>query len=223
MLLAPMGFQFPDADRAIIKSLFSPPFSRLDGLLDALESATPSLTPRGLAEQLGSEAGSPESARAIGVLINISRTLAEVKPQQRIELRNDLFAVTIEDDSSHDRAPFDLRIERVRGLRALELSGKAFLLMQEHARRLVACKLISDIRPVFRDENVVPDGCVVAHQLKLLYEIGPEGETREDFLALDLADIRMMQEVLTRALRKHDELVKTARKAGLTVIGDGQE
>jgi hypothetical protein len=76
-------------------------------------------------------------------------------------------------------------------------------------------RIISDIRPVFGVElGATPPAAVVLHNLTIQH-LGDEGDY---FVLLSKEDLKRLQKVIERALRKDEMLSETATKGGLAVF-----
>jgi len=86
--------------------------------------------------------------------------------------------------------------------------------MLEHEHVWHSARVLTDLRPVFgADPKQAPAAAVIIHNLKIAHQAGRE--IREFFVALDNQDLRKLQEVLERAVKKEASLSSVAEKAGL--------
>ena len=87
------------------------------------------------------------------------------------------------------------------------LSAKAMELSNDYNNILVETKIITDIRPVFKNDNVEsPASTLILHNLKLTYY--NEKTEKEIYITLDSDDIDKLIEVLNRAKQKELSLKK---------------
>jgi len=95
---------------------------------------------------------------------------------------------------------------------------KAFNLLLERSRLMVSSRIITDIRPVFKEEKIeAPNYCVITHNLKIQYFKGLY-EKKKNFYALDHQDLIHLQSQIERALEKEVEMQKFCQKAGLDIL-----
>ncbi len=85
--------------------------------------------------------------------------------------------------------------------RSVNLTMKAATLLQSRDRILVDSRIITDIRPIFNDEeNMDIKGALVTHTLKIEYQEG--GDRKDIYLALDGEDLKKLSEYIQRAEKK---------------------
>lgn len=106
------------------------------------------------------------------------------------------------------------------GLRSLLRSGKikrfakAYALRNEYERILTDSRIMSDVRPVFDDDEETPSiqAATVNHALRLTYRAG-DGDSHDVHIALDIDDLKKLKRQIDRAIGKDkaaQELLKTA-------------
>lgn len=97
------------------------------------------------------------------------------------------------------------RVEALLNVETLRLSGRAWGLLTENQRNFVDSRIVTDIRPVFGDDEPPrPQAAIVVHSLKIIFI--EDGETREFFVSLDSKDLQEMIDVLRRAQSKAEGL-----------------
>ena len=95
---------------------------------------------------------------------------------------------------------------------------KARSLLIERSRLIRNTRIITDIRPVFREEKIdSPNYCVITHNLKVEYSKDLEN-TKKAYYALDHQDLIQLQKHIERALEKESEMRKLCQKAGMDVL-----
>lgn len=95
---------------------------------------------------------------------------------------------------------------------------KAFNLLLERSRLMLSSRIITDIRPVFKEEKIEsPNYCVITHNLKIQYSKGLL-EKKKAYYALDHQDLIQLQSQIERALSKEVEMQKFCQKAGLNIL-----
>lgn len=102
---------------------------------------------------------------------------------------------------------------------ALSVTGKAASVMTDQAHVYCYGRVLTDMRPIFR--NNVEDGpaaFVAVHTLKLAYHENFARPRKEFFVALDRTDVEELIALLQRALTKEDSLKKVSLATGLPLL-----
>ena len=94
---------------------------------------------------------------------------------------------------------------------------KAKSLLRDRSKLIVDMRILSDLRPVFKDDKIEPpEYCVITHNLRITYI--KERERKKAIFALDQEDLSKLQLQIKRALEKDSELHTIAKKSGLEVF-----
>ncbi len=100
---------------------------------------------------------------------------------------------------------------------AIELTSKALNVLMENQRNCVATRIVTDLRPVFKENPAdEPAGAVIVHLLKFDYREGRQ--EKEFFIALDSRDIHILKHAVERALIKESTLLTLTAKMNLPVV-----
>lgn len=92
--------------------------------------------------------------------------------------------------------------------------------MTEHDHIWCHGRILTDLRPVFRpNDGGLIDGAVIIHNLYVHYRGTDEGGF---YVALDRLDLLELQEIVERALQKHDAMVKLFG-ATTRILGQGED
>lgn len=95
---------------------------------------------------------------------------------------------------------------------------KTIRLLLERSKLIVNTRIITDIRPVFKEEYVDrPNYSLITHNLRIEYT-KDLGNRKRIFFALDHQDLINLQNQIERALEKEDELQKLCQDAGLEIF-----
>jgi hypothetical protein len=131
-------------------------------------------------------------------------------------------AVGIEADDDFLKA-----VGEVASTEPLKLHGRGVGLSYEYPNVLISARILTDIRPVFSpwvsgdDEELSLEAGMVMHTLKVDY-VTPSSSSAADsesiFLGADKRDLLQFQELIERALKKHDLLDGLLAKAELPII-----
>lgn len=95
---------------------------------------------------------------------------------------------------------------------------KATNLLRERSKLILKTRIISDLRPIFKEETIdSPNYCLITHNLRIQYSM-EFNKRRKVFFALDHQDLINFQKQIERALEKEEELKKLCQKVGLEVF-----
>ena len=123
---------------------------------------------------------------------------------------------------------FDLKVLKLQEFLGLILASNENLYYIERARKLLIergrlvgnTRIITDIRPIFKEEKIdEPEYCLIIHNLRIEYTKDFKN-TQRSFYALDHEDLIHLQEQIKRALDKEQEMSKICKKAGLNNLGE---
>jgi hypothetical protein len=104
---------------------------------------------------------------------------------------------------------------------ALEVAAKARNLLFSYDNTYQYAVVLTDLRPIFKQNPPEPAAALIVHTLKLTV-YGPDGETDEKYIALDPVDLKQLIGVLQRAVRKEDALKKLVEKSELQYLEPSQ-
>jgi hypothetical protein len=106
-------------------------------------------------------------------------------------------------------------------VKPLQQIAKALDLRNAYERILVDSRIVSDIRPVFGDDDVNAgegvEAAMVNHTLQLRFSVG-EDEPKDFHLALDLDDLRKLRKQIDRALEKQDAAHNFIEQSGAIML-----
>jgi len=105
-------------------------------------------------------------------------------------------------------------------VRSVGLTVKAIDLLNEYERRLLEARVVTDLRPVFENEDLEASCALIVHNLRLEVETNLLPEAF--FVALTDEQMRDLSKVLERALMKSDALRARGASSGFTIL-DGSE
>jgi hypothetical protein len=119
--------------------------------------------------------------------------------------------------------PFELSDEKVLKFRtdikdllslddSFGVTAGATSIMVELEHVWQSARILTDLRPVFGPDLREPKAEVLIHNLRITYREG--GSSNEFFVGLDSNDLRMLRDVVERALEKESSLRSRAEKAG---------
>ncbi len=104
---------------------------------------------------------------------------------------------------------FQHYLPRLLQTESLIVTSKAFDILTEHQRTIHDLRIITDLRPIFKEgfdeePGSMPAAAVITHTLKISYHAGREVE--EFFVALDDQDIDLLRSLMDRAESKERSL-----------------
>ena len=95
---------------------------------------------------------------------------------------------------------------------------KAVKLLLERSKLIESTRIITDIRPVFKEQNIEsPEYCLITHILRILYTTESDDE-KKAYFTLDHQDLVDLHSQIGRAFEKEKELQKLCQKAGLEIF-----
>jgi hypothetical protein len=112
------------------------------------------------------------------------------------------------------------RLIKVLSIESLNVAAKALSLHLEHEHMFCTARIITDARPVYRDNPTEPPAAmVVTHVLKLSYhETGIAGRLKEFYVGLGSLDLEEIRDTLERAEEKAKSLKAVFDSAGIKLI-----
>lgn len=103
--------------------------------------------------------------------------------------------------SEEQRKQLKERLLEFLSIDSLMVTAKAFNVLSSHERILVKSQILTDVRPIFKDDDSGEAvAAVLVHMLKLTCR--QDGENTDFFIALDTGDVRKLRAVLDRADKK---------------------
>ncbi len=117
-----------------------------------------------------------------------------------------------------DNEVFRERLTDALSVNQLRIIARAAGLRFENEHSLTGTRVVTDIRPVFEQENPhePPAGAMVVHTLKINYIAS--GEENSFFVSLDAEDIRELTEQLQRANSKTESLQAVLKAADVHYV-----
>jgi len=113
------------------------------------------------------------------------------------------------------QAALKARVEALLDTAAMSTTSVAVDLQTRHARNFQSARIITDLRPVFEDDpDDGPAGAVIVETLEL-QTWTRTGDREQIYVALDESDLKQLQGVVGRALKKTEALRRFIDGAGL--------
>ena len=178
-----------------------PEFTPMRRLVDAVADALPK------------KAKDVDAAALVSAVASLRSQLEDRDPKDVAESIVDASRATISGDK---RLAAIENLARLLAADALVTLGRADDVITDHERVFSRARILTDVRPVFRDKPTeTPTVAVIIEMLKIEYW-GRGGSGRRSFyVALDEADLVGLRRVIDRALEKTETMKKVLSSAGL--------
>lgn len=216
-----MKLNVPEPERVLLTRWLTTNDEPTDAVLDALDAATATLRPSALVQKVADVTKVPldKADELLFALYNLSRTVARLSEEEKADASAILFRSIVGDVAGADaRQLFERRVARVLACKSVQITGKALLVLHDNPNTFCAARTLSELRPVFGEDGLVPQAAVVLHQLKLVYHTGPKRKRSEIFISMDRTAIQQLQQVLRRALEKDEKLSEATSKLGVQLL-----
>jgi hypothetical protein len=121
-----------------------------------------------------------------------------------------------------ERGALASRLTSLLAIPSVATSSKALDLLTEHARVYHSARVLTDLRPVFADDEITsPSATLISHTLKVAYHADSGRDAF--YVALDDQDLDELREVIERAQKKSAALKKLVSESGLTLLWPVQD
>jgi len=214
-----MSIVIPERYKPAVQKLASLSEDEASQLLEAVESETGQLYPQKLVERVVPklptlDKGTVEEILSALVSLSYTRSATGLSPEAVAT------ALLTSDDlevPEPDRSRVQDLVEKLLDSDAIAITGKAVSVLTAHQRTFSSARVLTDIRPVFKNgADTKPSAAVIVHQLNINYQEGFERSNY--FVALDTRDVAKLQEVLARAAAKADTLKSLVIDSGMTYL-----
>jgi hypothetical protein len=213
-----MSIVIPERYRPAVQKLASLTAEEASQLLEAVQKEAGQLYPQKLVDQVAQKLPTLDKGTVeeiLPALVSLSYTrfatgLSSEKLAAAVSTSDDL------EVPEPDRTRVQHLIRQLLDSDAIAITGKAVTVLTAHQRTFSSARVITDIRPVFKNGADRPLAAVIVHQLNITYQ---EGSQRSNyFVALDTRDVAKLQQVLSRASAKADTLRALILDSGLTYL-----
>jgi hypothetical protein len=221
-----MPLQIPDEQIPKIGKIRNLSDAQVEDLIEALKSAPIEPIPDAMAKRIAKHIRSIPKKDLVGIVeviyelyfvrefanVSQSRFLGDLIESVRESKHPDLAL------SANEETKFKNKIERLLNIEAINAVSKSVRLQRDGERLYCTSKILSDIRPVFKDDATArPIGAVITHSIKLAYHEG--GQVKEFFVVLDSEDLGALGEVLDRAIAKDKTLRELLKATNILELG----
>lgn len=225
-----MALRIPKQQVPYLQQLLDLPDEKISELLEALSSAGHKFNVYDLAADVAKRTKLP--GPLLQGVLQILASLYTTKDSQSSPLASFLDeqvhpAVTGTLGGSADQA--DNRWAKLHAflLKALSLDDtvgvatKTGRVMTEHERIFADARILTNVRPIFHlDLSEKPTAAVVVHMLRLTTR-DVQGTETNKFFALDANDIRLLKDLIDRAIKKEGTLNRLMKQANVDIIEPG--
>lgn len=200
----------PDRYHTALKELLQLSEKGVEELAAALSAAPLSRASREIAKAIEGQISEIPSER-LPAIVDAILALYLVRAQAEVPLESfikDLVPALPELPQQGDRTGFKRRLKTLLSIEALSTIAKAVNLSAEYAETYCSARVLTDLRPVWRQSRpeAPPVGAVVTHTLKIEYHHGTVADHRELYVGLDSDDVSELIKVLQRAQKKEKSL-----------------
>jgi hypothetical protein len=219
------SIQVPEAYRSGLSAVAELDDEAVEALEAYISSAPPTLTGAQLLE--GAHAAIPRVERPLlDSVLTALLSLFRASDDLQLSMEQVADQLSSSPDLSLDRVKRQVLRERIRRLTqsgTLSLTSKGLGLVTANERSFHSARIISDIRPVFRDDpSSKPDAAVLVHLLSISYHVA-SGELREVQVGLDQVDLNLLERIVERAKAKSRSLSAVLNQAGVTLLNPERE
>lgn len=197
---------------------------QIDALLSSLDGVEYASSIRRLADSVSSAAGLAE-----GRTYTIVRVLATLSTMMdRMQRTIPQFSSDIEraaQDTGNDALKNPEigweagkeRFSRLLSSRTLAITAKAHALLSESEKTFCDARIILDVRPVFTSDGAeAPSAFIALHTLRVSFHTSDGLESID--IAMDSADVRLLEGATKRAREKEESAVSAIRPTGIPLM-----
>jgi len=222
-----MALMIPDGYKQSLKDLLSMSPEVRQRFLDAIKASQPTLMLPHLGKEVGQSAGIPVPD-ATGYLSLLSSLILYGEAQGlqpgaiAVAVSRAIDADAIKDWSDDaEREQFVEFLTEALDLRPeIRVSAKALDVLVQDPHPLASVRIITELRPVFLEESeglTIAAGMIV-HSLKLS-SFKSDGVRHDHYVSMDCRDLRELQQVIDRAIKKEKSLQRMFDASDVPCIG----
>lgn len=205
----------------VVKHLATLDAPVFDSLKSALSQTKLTFSVDELAQQICKRVDSLNIEQAEGIL----RTLMSIYSTHReskLDWEELLVSLGQSIGSTLSESELDNAMKRIRELlqssESIQLIAKAMDVYNEHEKLFRSSRILTDIRPIFRDDNkrLSLGAAAIVHSLKIQYREGRH--VNEVYIALDDSDLKALSKDIDRAKEKSEQLYGLLKSSNLPFI-----
>ncbi len=222
-----MALKVPPQHIGYIRKFLELSKSKIQEFLDALAKAGPQFNVHDLAQEVSSGLDLPKDLTTgiVGVLAGLYLTRDGQNTPIEAFVDQEVFTALKKAETFSgvdvDAQWATLRQFLVSAL-ALEntvgTAAKAGYILTQHERIFTGARILTDVRPIFH-LNVCekPESAVIIHMLRISHRDN-SGNKVDQYFALDSNDIRILKEIIDRALKKEETVRALMKDSGVTIL-----
>jgi hypothetical protein len=221
-----MAFRVPPDQIGHIKKFLELPDEKISGFLDALAKAGPQFNVDDLAAEISGplEIPNPLAEGIVRVLASLYLTMDFGQPVEKFLDGQVFFALKRAQVFSTENVKDQwgkLRKFLIAALsleRSVGTAAKAGPVLTQHERIFGGARIMTDLRPIYHlNVSEKPDAAVIIHMLSITQRDN-FGHQSSEYFALDSNDLKLMKEVIERAIKKETTLKGIMENSGVTVL-----
>lgn len=221
-----MSLRIPPSQYRILKKFLHMPEATKKALVAELSQASPRLFIPKLGKDIAerTQISFKDVIELIGFFITLHqvRSAVEVSVDKFIEdIDGSLKKIRKEDPNISEK-----ELESLRGYlreilsfeKSLGITSKAQSIRMQHDKVFSSSQVLTDIRPVFHsDPERTFEAAVLIHNLKINYRTATD-EEESFFVALDLEDLKKLEAIIKRAIKKERNLSSWLSGANISYL-----
>jgi hypothetical protein len=213
-----MNIRIPRPHQAALRQWFEKDAESAAKIEAAILKAVPSTAANGLGKQLAMalKMSVHEATELAQVFVSMAATLTDIPAEVRADFPAAVVA-SVYDDETSPPADASARLERLLGAPTLQQTAKALALLHDQQQLFQDCRIITDLRPLFGDDDTELRATTVTHQLRISFDT-PSSDPSDFYVALEASDLRKLRVAIDRALAKQASLEAFSKNAGVIVI-----
>ena len=220
--------RIPPQQRHALQTFVALSTDSTEALRRALQDAKPTLTPAQLARQIEKKVDIPfaDIREILQLIASLLITVYMSKKAKEAIAADVARAISHEQLTGKELTPDEIDSMKSKLLSFFQLpilgiAAKATDVYVQHKNVFRDARVLTDIRPIFSEEDLLPVACVIIHQLEI--ETYTDRSRVSYFAALDSTDLKKLRAVLDRAFQKEAALKKNIDQSGLSYLDiDGE-
>lgn len=213
----------PAQQRKALQTFIALSKDSTEALRRALQDAKPTLTPARLARQIEKKVDIPftDIREILQLIASLLITVYISKKAKEATAADVARAISDEKLTGRELTPDeidDLRSKLLSffQLQILGITAKAADVLLQHKNVFTNARVLTDVRPIFSEEDLSPVACVIIHHLEI--ETYTDRSRVSYFATLDIDDLKKLRTVLDRAIQKEAALRKPIDRSGLSYL-----
>lgn len=218
--------RIPDQYRPGIEMLARLSAQAMQELLDVLLQESPLIRPAALISRATSKVHDIPSRDAQSIIdalfsLDAARNYFDMPLDEFVDGISQAETLEI---SVEGRSQLKERLQTLLDLPAVTITAKASILLNEAERRFHDARVVTDVRPIFKDGvEDAPVAAIILHNLRIRYHHDVDGRLDDIYVSLDVGDVQELRDVLDRASAKVKSLGTVLKESGVLHVESGEE